>query len=79
MQLLNQLRYNMTNFDILNRFFKINIFVINKVKLQSQLNKENYKIASIKSKNTFYMNMIYVKKKEFRKIVFEINDVTIFK
>jgi hypothetical protein len=32
-QLLNQLRHNMTNFDMLSRIFKINIFVINKVRL----------------------------------------------
>ncbi len=39
MQLLNRLRHNMTNFDILSKSFKINILIINKVRLRSQLKK----------------------------------------
>jgi hypothetical protein len=39
MQLLNQLRHSMTDFDMLSRFFRINIFVINKIRLRSQLRK----------------------------------------
>jgi hypothetical protein len=36
MQLLNQLRENITNFDKLNEHFEINIHIINQFKLRSQ-------------------------------------------
>jgi hypothetical protein len=69
MQLLNQLRENMTNFDKLNEHFEINIHIINQFDYDRNVEKIDYKSSLTKSKNVSHVDVIYVKREKKKNFV----------